>query len=58
MSTRELETVECKWCGIDTTMLETEECFGCWELRSRIEHNIPLAKRMVDALDNAQIVQV
>jgi len=45
-----IETVSCKWCGIDTTMLGTEECNGCWELRHRIESNTPLAKKMIEEL--------
>lgn len=46
----ELKTVKCKWCGIDTTMLETKECDGCWELRHRIEYFPEMAKRMLKEL--------
>ena len=46
----ELKIVKCKWCGTDTTMTDTEECDGCWELRYRIEFQPELARKMLEAL--------
>lgn len=44
----ELETVDCAICGDKTTMLGTQLCDGCWELRSafnRLRSRNPKAAR-------------
>jgi len=46
----EIERTKCKWCGIDTTNIGTNECDGCWELRHRIEMYPDLAKKMMKEL--------
>lgn len=42
------ETIPCKWCGKQTPMLGTKMCNGCWELDTRISHDLDLAERMVE----------
>lgn len=44
------KTVDCKWCGTPTLMLGTKMCDRCWELQTRIESNLDLAKRMIEEL--------
>lgn len=44
------EMIPCQWCGTPTRMLGTKECDRCWELRSRIQHDMSLAKQMLRKL--------
>lgn len=41
------ETIPCKWCGKQTSMLGTKMCDGCWELSHRIKRNLALAEKML-----------
>ena len=42
----------CKWCGKELSHGEEggDECDRCWELRSRIEAQLELAIRMIEAI--------
>ena len=51
------ETVECKWCGEQTDATALKECAGCWELRSRMERNMPLVRLIWVTLNNDEIVK-
>jgi hypothetical protein len=44
------EKTECKWCGVLTCNLDTEECDRCWELRFRIAGNPALALKILQSL--------
>ncbi len=46
----EKDYVPCKWCGNPTRFLGTKECDGCWELRTRMEHNLKFATKMLEQL--------
>ena len=50
------ETTPCRWCGISTSNLQTEECDSCWELNSRINENPELTKRILASLENKKAV--
>ncbi len=47
-------TVPCKWCGTPTTMLGTKECDADWELRTRIERDPQMARKMLAELENSK----
>lgn len=42
------EVVPCRWCGSPTTMLGTQECDEHWELRTRVEAEPDMARRMLE----------
>ena len=41
------EIIHCKLCKGLTTMLGTQRCDRCWELETRIHHDLPLATKIV-----------
>lgn len=41
------EMKRCIWCGKRIDSFVGDECDRCWELRHRIEENLPLARRML-----------
>ena len=45
-----MKKIECKWCHKLTSATALKECLGCWELRHRIEADIPLAIKIFDSL--------
>lgn len=49
-----IETCKCKWCGIETTNTEDQQCDGCWELFHRIEWQPERAKQMIEAIEKAK----
>jgi hypothetical protein len=44
------ETVPCKWCGKPTPMLGTKECNYHWELRTKLQIDPVMARRMLKEL--------
>lgn len=48
----ELKTCKCKWCNIDTTNIEDQQCDGCWELYHRIEWAPERAREMLRSIEN------
>ena len=47
------KTVDCTICGNKTTMTGTKLCDRCWELKSRIEMDLDLAKKIIANLESA-----
>ena len=47
---------DCKWCGDDTTFLGTKECDGCHQIRVHATYNIEVARKIINALMDAQAV--
>ena len=41
------EIIHCKLCNGLTTMLGTQRCDQCWELETRIHHDLPLATKII-----------
>jgi hypothetical protein len=50
----EEKTVPCKICGASTTFTGTELCNRCWELKSRIEMNPKLARKILEDFEKDQ----
>lgn len=47
-----VETIPCTLCGNSTDMLETTLCNTCWELKTRIENNSKIAKKILEEMKN------
>lgn len=45
--------IKCKLCGGKTTMLGTKLCDNCWELKTRIYHNLNIAKRIINDIEKS-----
>lgn len=43
--------VPCKWCSNPTRMTGTKECNNCWEMRSRMQSNMVVARRILTTLE-------
>lgn len=48
------EPVDCTICGNKTIMTGTKLCDRCWELKSRIEMNLDLAKEIIANFESAE----
>jgi hypothetical protein len=47
------DTVDCTICGDKTTMTGTKLCDRCWELKTRIEMDSDLAKKIIKNFESA-----
>ncbi len=41
-------TRPCRWCGEPTTV--ADECDRCWQIRTAVERDPPLARRIINAV--------
>lgn len=48
------ETTECTLCNQETPMIGTKLCDRCWELKSRIEADPELARKILASINNNQ----
>lgn len=46
-SERPAHTCKCQYCGLNTYNTGTKLCDGCWELKTRIEADTPLAEKIL-----------
>jgi len=47
-------TIPCTLCAQPTRMLGTKLCDRCWELKTRITHDIDLAKRIIKDIEDGE----
>lgn len=50
-----IPTVKCKWCGTQTPHIGTKSCDMCWELSSRIPHNLAATAKILLAMPSAKL---
>lgn len=46
------KAIKCKWCGKETTSIGTKMCDSCWELETRINNDLELAKKIIKRIEN------
>jgi len=51
----EAEVCDCKWCGRKTDFTGTRQCNRCWELSHRIEADMKLAEKMLQAFKASKV---
>jgi len=56
MMAKKVKYIECKWCGKSIDARIGYECWICWALRTRIESNLALARRMCEALEKKSLI--
>jgi hypothetical protein len=48
----EAKTIPCRICGKPTKMLGTMLCDRCWELETRIEMDLDIAKKIIAEIED------
>ena len=52
MSTEQMITVPCRFCGVATHMLGTSLCDRCWELSRRMQDDPELAAKILAEINH------